>query len=353
MSDDAYSLTERSIRELRRLLQTQQSEMMSLRRKVARLDGPRTYFKPSEIKWFWLKAPLYPQSDLSPYNDEIWQTTGCAMEWNSETKQWDSVYPETEEIIYSTGNMYGMTDLVIPCQKRDDGWEPVASAPPDDVVFEDTPQLSGDLATATGGLQFEETTTTPADKSGFLRFDKVTQRFTYPGSHIIKAIDIGNASPSLNFETDGEIEVNYTGIYEITFAAEITAERYLFASPAGRTGLHTNTGPASAGTAHTHTYQSPWNGYNYPVKFRPAFWRRPVSGSYAEDGGLAMPEISLNILGTSSQSMGYYGRIIRFLEEGETLGMKAHSDQLSEARCIIRRWTLGFHLLQPGWGTYG
>lgn len=46
MSDDAYSLTERSIRELRRLLQTQQSEMMSLRRKVARLDGPRNIWKP-------------------------------------------------------------------------------------------------------------------------------------------------------------------------------------------------------------------------------------------------------------------------------------------------------------------
>lgn len=338
---------------LRRLIARERESYQSVPRNLMPIPRKKIEWKPSEsIKWFWLKAPLYPQSDLSPYNDEIWQTTGCAMEWNSETKQWDSVYPETEEIIYSTGNMYGMTDLVIPCQKRDDGWEPVASAPPDDVVFEDTPQLSGDLATATGGVQFEETTTTPADKSGFLRFDKVTQRFTYPGSHIIKAIDIGNASPSLNYETDGEIEVNYTGIYEITFAAEITAERYLFASPAGRTSTIA-TGAASAGTAHTHQYQSPWNGYNYPVKFRPAFWRRPVSGSYAEDGGLAMPEISLNILGTSSQSMGYYGRIVRFLEEGETLGMKAHSDQLSEARCIIRRWTLGFHLLQPGWGTYG
>jgi len=47
MSDDAYSLTERSIRELRRLLQTQQSEMISLRRKVARLDVPRNIWKPA------------------------------------------------------------------------------------------------------------------------------------------------------------------------------------------------------------------------------------------------------------------------------------------------------------------
>jgi hypothetical protein len=338
---------------LRRMIARERESYQSVPRNLMPIPRKKIEWKPSEsIKWFWLKAPLYPQSDLSPYNDEIWQTTGCPMEWNSETKQWDSVYPETEEIIYSTGNMYAMTDMVIPCQKRDDGWEPVASAPPDNVVLGQIPQLSGDLGSTSNGVQFEETTTTPVDKSGFLRFKTIADRFAYPGSYFDRCIDMNVASPSLDYETDGEIEVLYTGIYEITFAAQILAERYLFASPAGRTSA-INTSNASAGTAHTHTYQSPWNGYNTPVKFRPAMWRRPVAGAYAEQTSAAwyMPEISLNILGTSSQGMGYYGRIVQRLEEGETLGLKAYSDQLSEARCIIRHWTLGFHLLQPGWGT--
>ena len=157
------------------------------------------------------------------------------------------------------------------------------------------------------------------------------------------------ASPPLDYETDGEIEVLYTGIYEITFAAQVSALARQHSTP-GRASV-TNTSNASAGTAHTHTYYSPWNGYHTPIKFRPAMWRRPVGGAYAEQTGWIMPEISLNVLGTSSQSMSYYGRIVKRLEEGETLGVEALTDDLQEGRLDITWWTLGFHLLQPGWGT--
>lgn len=351
MAGDLFGLSAADRDVLLRMIARERANYSANVRSLAPVPREKNIWKPSSpIQWFWLKAPLYPQSDYSPYNDEVWQTTGCAMQWNSETKQWDSVYPETEEIIYSTANMYAMTDMVIPCQKRDDGWEPVAPCPPDNVVLKMRPQTSGDItSTLSGtGVRFEETTKTPSDNEGFLRFQKTYSRFAYPGSSFQRAIDIGTASPSLNFETDGEIEVNYTAVYDITFSAEISCT-LLADSPPGR-GSVTNTSGASAGTAHTHTYYSVQNGYNLPIKFRPKMWRRPVGGSYAEETALSwiMPEASLNPVGTGSQSMSYFGRIAQLLEEGDTLGMKAFTEQLAEARLEIRYFHLGFHILQPG-----
>jgi len=87
MAGDLFGLSAADRDVLLRMIARERSNYSANVRNLAPVPREKNIWKPSSpIQWFWLKAPLYPQSDLSPYNDEVWQTTGCAMEWNSQTK---------------------------------------------------------------------------------------------------------------------------------------------------------------------------------------------------------------------------------------------------------------------------
>lgn len=356
MSDDAYSLTERSIRELRRLLQTQQSEMMSLRRKVARLDGPRQVYKPSSpIQWFLLKEPLYPQSDLSPYNGSVWSAQACETTWNAETKQWDSVYPERLVTIYSTGNMYGMTDMVIPCQKRDDGWEPVASAPPDACYFEalnmGSFSTSGDLmGLSPSGYGFQEAAGTVSDKSGFLYYTDSPTRFAYPGSYFQKAIEYeDDSAPS----TNGTFGVYFSGMYEVDLHVWGEIRSYYTGSGSNPRALEVSrtTGAASAGTAHTHSYNE-WNylgGSDPAPAFQAKIWTKPTGGSYAELEAMNVEHFPFaSTSGVLRRNWSYRTRAACKLEEGDRVGVQVLSADLIACQMRLEGATLSFRLIIPG-----
>jgi len=360
MAGDLFGLSAADRDVLLRMIARERSNYSANVRNLAPVPREKNIWKPSDpIVWLWLREPLYPQSDLSPYNDVPWQATACEMTWNNDTKQWDSVFPETEVTVYATTNIYAMVDMVIPCQKRGDGYEPIASAPPDTCYFEARNASSfaadGDLTTLSSpstGYGFEEASGVTTDKSGFLKWSHTYRRFAYPASYYTTAIEYENAtSPS----TDGTFTVNYTGLYEIDL--QVWGEIRTFYSGGGTNprnkAISRTTGAASAGTAHTHSYNE-WNvfdGSDPAPAFQAAVWVKPDGGTYEDYGGLAMPVEHFPFASTSGvlrRNWNYKARKSCILTEGDRVGIQVLSEQLYACQMSLFGGTLVFRPMMPG-----
>lgn len=344
---------------LRQLIRRERANYSANVRSLAPVPRAKIDWKAStEIKWFLLKEPLYPQSDLSPYNGSVWSAQACETVWNAETKQWDSVYPEKLVTIYSTGNMYGMTDMVIPCQKRDDGWEPVASAPPDACYFEalnmGSFSTSGDLiGLSPSGYGFQEAAGTVSDKSGFLYYTDSPTRFAYPGSYFQKAIEYeDDSAPS----TNGTFGVYFSGMYEVDLHVWGEIRSYYTGSGSNPRALEVSrtTGAASAGTAHTHTYNE-WNylgGSDPAPAFQAKIWTKPTGGSYAELEAMNVEHFPFaSTSGVLRRNWSYRTRAACKLAEGDRLGVQVLSEDLFACQMRLSGATISFRLIIPGHTT--
>jgi hypothetical protein len=360
MAGDLFGLSAADRDVLLRMIARERANYSANVRSLAPIPREKNIWKPgSTLKWFYLQGNAYPQSDLSPYNSSIWSTTGKEMEWDDAEKQWALVDPPVEETIYSTGCIYAMKDRVVPCQKATGGgYEIVTSDPPDACYFEAQNMSSfstqGDLTgLSPSGYGFEEAAGTNTTKSGFLFLTHTFNRGYDPtGSAYVRAIEYQDATaPS----TNGTFDVNFTGVWEIDIHIWGEIRSYYTgggSNPRAKATSRT-TGAASAGTAHTHTYDE-WNylGGNDPAPaLQAVIWTKPSGGSYAEYTGLDMPVEHFPFASTSGVLRRNYSYRVRQacnLTEGDRLGIQLVSAALYACQMRMEGATVSFRLIMPG-----
>lgn len=315
MSDDAYSLTERSIRELRRLLQTQQSEMINLRRKIARVEVPRQIYKPFSLTWFTLSEPLYPPLYTgTPVNSAV----GYESQWDATTRRWYPKFPYVEQDIYSTSYSIGAPKhAVIACQQNGGRWEAVAGAPIGEVVFYGFDDAGSAWDTVGSGKGLKEGTDIYNDHSAWLGVDNVLGRYITQGYTAEEwDHDAAESAP----QTNGNFLCNHAGTWEIGLEIEGFQSEYNSGSPPYyRTTAAENTGAASAGTAHTHKYVHP-AVYTKPSQIQPKLWRKDASGGAIYTSGQTF--MLDNIPFSQGMYWHYFGRTHATFAEGDRVGIE-------------------------------
>lgn len=344
---------------LRQLIRREKANYSANVRSLAPVPRKKIEWKASAtIKWFHLQGNAYANSDYSPYSNAVWQTTGRECEWNDTTKQWDAIFPYVEHTVYSSsGAIAAFRDQVVPCQKTSGGgYEVISSAPPLPVSYsQDNSQwTNGDFEYVSSNPQLRNGSTSPADKSGWLLFGGVHKTNAYPYGINERPVHYYDATaPS----TNGTFDVNFTAVYEVRLQIRLTKYLYATGTNPRRQLITGTTGAASAGTAHTHTYQyfDPYTTDDSALHLRAELWRKPSGGSYAKvdsSSWWAFPDDYFSMVDNKTGEV-YNGSMVALLNEGDRIGIKVVSEGMHTAGLTFNDYSVSFWPMTLGFAERG
>lgn len=348
MAGDLFGLSAADRDVLMRMLARERANYGANVRSLAPVPRKKIEWKASSpLVWIALTEPLYPATTSgSPVN----RATGYVCEYDETDQYWDLVFPFQEvEVEASTFSIAAPVWSVIACQKRGTIYEAVAGAPLEESTFTGfIGSKSGHGWTSyTGTYGLEDTTsTTVVTKDAWLAPTRRTARF-YNGLYQADGISFDNSSTAPS--TNGNFDCNHSGFYEISLEVSGYTTVAWTGTPADSSRAieeHT-TGPASAGTAHNHTYERYDPGHYEPVALQAKLWRKEGAGAYTEqgvsDGKQFLPiSVPIQAVAGAQPYFNYFSRAYCNFLAGDRIGIQFVARDFMSARITVTDTHINF-----------
>lgn len=349
MAGDLFGLSAADRDVLLRMIARERANYSSNVRNLAPVPREKNIWKPSSpLVWIALTEPLYP---AIPSGTQVNRATGYLCEYDEPNQYWDIIYPYKEVTVEASSfSIAAPVWAVIACQKRGDVYEAVAGAPLEESTyagFDGTRSGHGWTAyTSTYGLE-DTTSTTHVSQSGWLYPTRRTGRF-YNGLYQAEGIELDTSATTP--ATNGNFDCLHSGYYEISVEINGYTAHAWTGTPNDdpRKIQEDTTGPASAGTAHTHTYETYYPGHFEPVAVSARLWRKEGSGAYTDQSatdGKQFFRRDLPVQGRASLENGYFNYFSRaycnFLA-GDRIGIEFKAYDLLAARVTVTDTHINF-----------
>ncbi len=348
MAGDLFGLSAADRDVLLRMIARERSNYSANVRNLAPVPREKNIWKPSSpLVWIALTEPLYP---AIPSGTQVNRATGYLCEYDEPNQYWDIIYPYKEVTVEASSfSIAAPVWAVIACQKRGDVYEAVAGAPLEESTYAGFDgSRSGHGWTSYFGINgLEDTTsTTVVTKSAWLYPNRRTGRF-YNGLYQAEGIELDTSATTP--ATNGNFDCLHSGYYEISLEVSGFTTVAWTGTPAdsSRSIQEYNTGPASAGTAHTHTYERYHPGHYEPVLLQAKLWRKEGSGSYTEqsagDGKQFLPQsVPIQAITGSGPYFNYNSRAYCNFLAGDRIGIQFVATDFMSARISVVDMHLNF-----------
>lgn len=334
---------------LRRLIVRERQSYSSIPRNLMPVPRKKIEYRPpSPLVWIALTEPLYPATTSgTPVN----QATGYVCEYDETNQRWQPIYPYQEVTVEAASfNIAAPVWSVIACQKHGDVYEAVAGAPLEESTFSgfDGTRSGHGWTNYFGTYGLENTTSiTSVEASGWLYPTRRTARF-YNGLYQADGIQLDTSATTPS--TNGNFDCNHTGHYEISVEVSGLTTIAWTGTPADNPrGIQTeNTGPASAGTSHTHTYDHYYPAHYEPMAVSARLWIKEGAGAYTDQSftdGKQFFSDDIAVQGRASVYNGrfnYFSRAYANFTAGDRIGIEFRVYDLIAARIGITNLHINF-----------